>query len=377
MAESDARLPQREHVVWRGRFVTHAIAALAARIWRWNGDRLGQRPYLGRIAAHISLLFVLGFIGTLGNLHLDGPASAVSEAVEPIESSFTFPIGGGNVVASEGTPLRRARTGADTTINRRVQPHTSIPARPRLEIVTYTVEPGDTIESIAAEFGLKPTTILWSNPELEKAPDLLKVGQQLVILPVDGVYHTVEEGDTIASLAQKYEASVADVLECPFNDVTPGAGLDPDTKIIIPDGQKPYERREVTTYAGPVPQAVSGSGTFFWPTSGYISQGYWWGHRAIDIAKGVGAAILASDGGYVSFAGWTDVGYGYLVVLDHANGYQTYYAHLSNIYVVEGQSVDAGQVIGAMGSTGNSTGPHLHFEIRYNGYLTNPLAYLP
>jgi murein DD-endopeptidase MepM/ murein hydrolase activator NlpD len=97
----------------------------------------------------------------------------------------------------------------------------------------------------------------------------------------------------------------------------------------------------------------------------------------VDIANAIGAAIVASDSGYVSFAGWTDIGYGYLIVVDHANGYQTYYAHLNDIYVIEGQAVDAGQVIGAMGSTGNSTGPHLHFEVRYGGYPTNPLVYLP
>jgi murein DD-endopeptidase MepM/ murein hydrolase activator NlpD len=224
---------------------------------------------------------------------------------------------------------------------------------------------------------------MWSNPEIEKAPDLLRIGQILTILPVDGVYHTIAEGDTLTSLAEKYQVSVMDIVDCPFNRMSNAqvsaspSILTPNDKLIIPGGTKPYQRREVTTYEGPVPEEVSGSGAFYWPAAGYISQGYWYGHRAIDIADAVGAAVMATDDGYVSFAGWTDIGYGYLVVVDHANGYQTYYAHLSNIFVFEGQVVNAGEVVGAMGSTGNSTGPHLHFEIRYDGYPTNPLIYLP
>jgi murein DD-endopeptidase MepM/ murein hydrolase activator NlpD len=110
---------------------------------------------------------------------------------------------------------------------------------------------------------------------------------------------------------------------------------------------------------------------------GKITQGYWWGHRALDVGAPTGSAVLATDGGYVSFVGWTDIGYGYLVILDHANGYSSYYAHLSQMYVMVGQRVERGQVIGAVGSTGNSTGPHLHLEIRYNGVEQNPLVYLP
>jgi murein DD-endopeptidase MepM/ murein hydrolase activator NlpD len=110
---------------------------------------------------------------------------------------------------------------------------------------------------------------------------------------------------------------------------------------------------------------------------GTITQGYWYGHRAIDIGAPPGSAVLATDGGFISFAGWTDVGYGYLIVVDHANGFATYYAHLSNLYVMEGQAVDRGKVIGAVGNTGNSTGPHLHFEVRYEGTQQNPRAYLP
>jgi murein DD-endopeptidase MepM/ murein hydrolase activator NlpD len=133
----------------------------------------------------------------------------------------------------------------------------------------------------------------------------------------------------------------------------------------------------VTAYAGSVPQGARGTGRFQWPVLGRITQGYWYGHRAIDIGAPSGSAVLATDGGFISFAGWTDVGYGYLIVVDHANGFATYYAHLSNIYVMEGQAVDRGKVIGAVGNTGNSTGPHLHFEVRRHSVQQNPRAYLP
>jgi murein DD-endopeptidase MepM/ murein hydrolase activator NlpD len=113
-----------------------------------------------------------------------------------------------------------------------------------------------------------------------------------------------------------------------------------------------------------------------WPVSGTITQGYWWGHQAIDIGAPYGSAVLAADEGQVHFAGWTNNGYGYLVILDHGWGYTTHYAHLSQIHVSQGQMVSRGQQIGAVGSTGNSTGPHLHLEIRYNDVKLDPLVYL-
>ncbi|MDY0018365.1 MAG: LysM peptidoglycan-binding domain-containing M23 family metallopeptidase [Anaerolineae bacterium] len=364
---------------WRGGFLTHAIAVCTVTVWGWNGDRIGQRPLRARLSSHVALILIMGALVGLGSLRwLTTPRGVASEAAVGDEVLAPM-VGGQQVTAALATGGARAyhRDLSQNSIARRANPHTAIPNRPRLEIITYVVQPGDTAESIAAYFGLQPTTILWSNPALEKAPDLLKVGQELTILPLDGVYHTVEAGDTLESIAEEYEASVADIVNCSFNTLPPGRSLLEGMKLIVPGGTKPYELREVTTYVGPVPDDVVGSGLFYWPASGSISQGYWYGHRAVDIANAIGAAIVASDSGYVSFAGWTDIGYGYLIVVDHANGYQTYYAHLDNIYVVEGQAVDPGQVIGAMGSTGNSTGPHLHFEVRYGGYPTNPLVYLP
>ncbi len=359
---------------WRGNVLLYGVAAIAVWIWRWNGDRPGQRPLLGRITYHGALLAVLALVLLLGTLQWD-TLTLVSDSANwnllQTLSQEAQAAGAPDIASSAYRP-----SGA-FAIARRAEPHTAIPERPRLMLETYTVQPGDTTQSVAAGYGLEPTTIMWSNPEVEKAPDLLRVGQLLVILPLDGVYHTVEEGDTLESLAQKYKVEEEVITSCPYNTLPQDGTLAVGDSVIVPGGTKPYVQRTVTTYTGPVPETSGGSGRFRWPATGTISQYYWYGHRAIDIANGIGTAIVAADAGYVSFAGWTDIGYGYLVVVDHTNGYQTYYAHLSNIFVYEGQTVSSGEVLGAMGSTGYSTGPHLHFEIRYSGYPTNPLIHLP
>ena len=364
-----------EKFACRGHRWIHVVAQIAAWIWRWHDDRVGLRPMLGRYTAHGALVVIMLALLFLGNLRLDGIASASSEAISEQRVSFQMSLGASGLTDLSGRPYYRSNTKSH--IVRKAKMHTAIPERPRLEIITYVVQPGDTTETIAEKFSLQPTTLQWSNPELEKAPDLLNVGQELTILPLDGVYHTVDISDTLSSLAETYKVSSKTIASCTFNTIPTSGELREGQKLIIPDGTKPYTPKKVTAYEGPVPEESNGSGYFRWPAYGTLTQGYWYGHRAIDIGSSEGAAIRAADKGYVSFAGWTDIGYGYLIVLDHANGYQSYYAHLSNIFIVEGQAVESTEVIGAMGNTGNSTGPHLHFEIRYNDYPTNPLVYLP
>ena len=176
---------------------------------------------------------------------------------------------------------------------------------------------------------------MWANPEVEDAPDLLRVGQEITILPVDGVYHEVVSGETLRSIAGKYNVGHEAIIQCEYNRLEPpdyriGEGM----HLIVPGGVKPYVPKVVTAYGGPVPEGATGSGLFQWPVLGYISQGYWYGHRAIDLGAPTGSALLAADGGFVSFAGWTDVGYGYLVVINHQNGFATYYAHMSNVAAI-------------------------------------------
>lgn len=263
--------------------------------------------------------------------------------------------------------------------------HTEIPDRPRREVITYVVQPGDTVLEIAAEYKVEQETLMWANAALEKNPDLLHPGQELVILPIDGVYHTVAKGDTLASIAKKYKAEVNDIIQCEYNKLDPE---DPQIavgdKLIVPGGVKPYISTFVTAYNGAIPEdAKRGTGLFGWPCNGIITDrfgfatfsGRW--HGGLDISGYTGADIVASDSGFVTYAGWSKTGYGNLVVIDHQNGFETRYAHLSTILVQAGQSVGKGQLIALMGTTGNSSGPHLHFEIREQGVRKNPQLYLP
>jgi murein DD-endopeptidase MepM/ murein hydrolase activator NlpD len=251
------------------------------------------------------------------------------------------------------------------------------------EIIIHSVQDGETLSSIADRYGLTMNTLLWENDLTEKST--LKAGQELRILPVDGVRHKVVKGETIYTVAKKYglddsEAQV--IVDYPFNEF-----LNDETfelaigqQLVVPGGEiqkaatPPRQPKVVfTADAG----AVSATGSFIRPAGGTVTQGYSFYHKAVDIANRSGGPILASDAGVVTVAGWVDnSGYGRRVMIDHGNGYVTLYAHLSAAQVQVGQRVNRGDVIGQMGSTGRSTGTHLHFEIRQGGVLLNPFSFL-
>jgi murein DD-endopeptidase MepM/ murein hydrolase activator NlpD len=216
---------------------------------------------------------------------------------------------------------------------------------------------------------------MWANSQIEQNPDRLSIGDPVNILPVDGVLHVVKPGDTLSSLAAKYKVDVNNILGYPENGLADAtAALTVGSQLVIPGGTKPFITPQVP--AGVVVEAPSdatkGSGSFSWPISGNITQQFWGGHRALDIGSWVGAPAKAADSGYVILAGggWNG-GYGNHVIIDHGNGFTTLYAHLNSIFVRTGESVSRGQQIGTVGTTGNSTGPHLHFEIRYQGSPRN------
>ncbi len=356
----------------------------------------------GRFTSHIAIIAVALLAVVLAGARISGIGTAKSS-----KPSTTGTTNVPNASAAQSQPLADQTNGNGgrvfspaalssyiSIINqdgglvlRRAVADTISPSESRSGAITYTVQSGDTIETIAARFRLLPTTLVWSNADVEDAPDRLSIGQIILIPPIDGIWYTVASDDTLSDIAVKFKAKMEDIVGYPMNNLAPGANLLAGARIMIPNGVKPFVAKPVeaaaatsgggdyNTYTGP--SVSSGSGQFQWPTSGFLSQGYSGYHRGIDIARAVGVPIAAADGGYIAAAGWDNTGYGYMIIINHGNGFSTLYGHLSQYYVDAGQAVSRGQVIAAMGSTGRSTGPHLHFEVRYGGVQQNPLFYLP
>lgn len=258
---------------------------------------------------------------------------------------------------------------------------TMVSVKPRDGLVTYIVEEGDTVSSIANKFDVSIDTVRWQNDL--KSIDAIKPGQKLEIPPVTGIVHRVTRGETVHSIAKKYDIDPQQIINWPFNTYADDENftLAAGQTLVVPDGVKPaevlWDPKRYVAQKTPDAGIVSALGQFIWPASGNISQRYVWYHRALDIANKAQPPILAADSGRVTIAGWPDSGgYGNRVVINHGNGFETLYAHMSSISVVVGQTVNRGDVIGRVGSTGRSTGPHLHFEIRRNGELLDPLQFL-
>jgi LysM repeat protein len=282
-------------------------------------------------------------------------------------------------------------------IRRETSINTIIPNRPREVTVEYTVEKGDSVFGIAKKFNIEPETVLWANEDqLNDSPDMLSPGMVLKIPPIDGVYYQWKENDTLVSVASQFKANVDDIVNWPGNklDLTnPAVGK--DEWVMVVGGEREFRSWIVPQIArdksgvsksvyGPgacegTYDGAYGSGWFAWPSASRVLSGndFWSGHLGIDIAAFTGDPVYASDSGVIVFAGWSTGGYGNMVMIDHGNGYQTVYGHLSSVGVGCGQSVYQGTYIGAAGSTGNSTGSHIHFEIRLWGQFINPWYVLP
>lgn len=251
----------------------------------------------------------------------------------------------------------------------------------RDEIVIYNVQKGDTVSSIAIKFGISEDTIKWQN---NLKSDTISIGDTLEILPVTGVAHKVASGETIHSIAKKYDASAQAIADFPFNDfANPQTfSLVSGQIVIVPDGVVPEAKaqpqyvRRLAVSTGPVAVADTG---FAWPVAGTLNQGFAWYHRAVDIGAGLGAPVVSAQSGRVSevyTSGWHG-GYGIHVIITGDNGYSTLYAHMSGVNVSVGDRVGAGStVVGWVGLTGRTTGPHLHFEVRSSAGLLNPLGFL-
>lgn len=302
-------------------------------------------------------------------------------------------------------PLRAAGGPYTSGIPRLVLFHTTIPSRPRTEVITYEVQPGDTVFGIAEKFGLKPETILWGNYYvLADNPHALTPGQVLNIMPSDGVYHKWSAGEGLNGVAQGYGVTPDVIVNFPGNRLDPETlgdysdpNIEPGTFLFVPGGTRQFvtwsapritrDDPAVARWIGPgacgtIVDGAVGTGAFIWPSASHFLSGYDYSpstnHYGIDIEGDLGEPLWASDSGVVVYAGWNNFGYGNMVVIDHGNGWQTLYAHMDVVGVICGQSVFQGTPLGTIGSTGKSSGPHIHFEMLHDSYgKVNPWDFLP
>jgi len=346
------------------------------------------------VVALIAVLAYLVWLRINGYSPITSSQSASSEIKEASSE------GGSNLATSSSLP-EPISSGPQEGVFRKASLLTIIPERPGVEILTYTVKTGDTLFTIAEQFKIKPTTLLWGNFEtLEDNPHLLKPGQVLNVLPVDGTYYQWQKNDSLESVATYFHTTTDAIASFTGNQIDlttinqENSGIESGQWVVVPDGRRaikdwgpPAISRSNPASAksyGPgaceaVYEGAVGTQSFLWPTTERFISGFAFDpglHPALDIAGQIGNAIYAADSGVVVYAGWSDYGYGYLIVIDHGFGWQTAYAHLSAVGVSCGQSVFRGGLIGGLGSSGNSTGAHLHFELVYNGAKLNPMDFL-
>lgn len=240
------------------------------------------------------------------------------------------------------------------------------PAEPVPSFTVYEVQSGDTLWDLAQANGLDVASIQYSNGMGSRTS--LAIGQKLRLPTQSGLLHTVRAGDTLAKLAEQFKVKVDAITAA--NELESADALSVGAVLLVPGGKAPQ----------PAATASRGTARYIWPVRGRLTSPYGprWGrfHHGIDIAAPNGTNIVAAGGGTVSFAGWRG-GYGNTVIIDHGGGFQTLYAHASALLVKAGQRMTQGQAIARVGSTGQSTGPHLHFEVRVNGATRDPRAYLP
>jgi len=294
---------------------------------------------------------------TAGIQEVEGEVIKTDSVLDvPVLSAATNPDphsarGGDAVIAAEGVLVSTGPVGRDVITAARTDGG---------EISVYIVRPGDSLSEIADMFNVTANTILWAN-DVPKA-SAIKPGDNLVILPVAGVRHVVKTGDTIAAIAKKYEGNAAEIIS--YNQLADASDISVGATLVIPGGALHTASVAVKKIAKKT--ATGPSGGFIHPVPGAIKTQGIHGYNGVDFGAGIGTPVRAAAAGDVIVAkssGWNG-GYGNYIVIKHKNGVQTLYAHLSRVDVGVGESVAQGDGIGALGNTGKSTGPHLHFEVR-------------
>lgn len=349
-----------------------------------------------RISVRTALLLMLVMLAAPATAWAGGPMPPMSVFLAPPtptpaplfspEASTPTPAPAREIpVPSTTTQLYLPFVRADRSLASFALPTTTpdIPKDdPHATSFIYIVKQGDTLSNLAIEFGRDQRT-LHCVTRLDGSPiTRLQPGQSIIIPALSDLCHTVKTGENLQQIAKWYGVSVESLLKTPQNHLTPQSTLKLGQVILIPNARSRY--RDPAELNLPRPRRDGwryGDGHFIWPVApdqAWLSQGFQHGkHMAIDLAAPTGTPVRAADTGVVIKAGWNDSGYGYRIVIDHGIDYVTVYAHLSEYYTREGDVVQKGEVIGRIGSTGNSTGPHLHFEVRDYGYLIDPLLVLP
>ena len=350
----------------------------------------------GRTIAAPSAVVLLT-LGLLVSRGIVGPASSGTAALNAAAEDGNTrqgarPIGAGGLYTGiPELPPYPSPANSSGAVSKRAEIRTTIPQRPEVDIVKYLVQQGDTVFGIAEKFTLKPETLLWGNYSiLQDNPHSLRPGQELTILPVDGTYYEWNAGDALDTVAAFFGVTAQDILDWPGNGLPQDLDranpqIEPGTGLVVPGGRREFitwsapritrANPAVARVAGPgacgaVSDGPIGEGSFMWPTTATYLSGtpFTSYHPGIDIAGSTGNAIYASASGVVVYAGWNDYGYGLMVVIDHGDGWQSLYGHMNDVDVACGQAVFQGNMIGGVGSTGNSTGPHLHFEMQHDIY---------
>jgi murein DD-endopeptidase MepM/ murein hydrolase activator NlpD len=328
------------------------------------------------------------------------PGAAVTESptagyLRPAVVMATSP--GLYIVNPEPAPQDEATPEAEPT----AEPTPEATPEPKPAFIVYTVQPGDSVAGIAEAFGIDVDYILWNNSDLNADPDLLLVGQKLQIPTTSGLIYNVKLGDTLSDIASFYQIDVQSILAFVPNSIASPDSLIEGMVLVLPGAVPPPPPIPAAVTAventnpepapasepepAPAPAAPPSSTGYAWPFTGNISS-YFGEHRggnsyhlAIDIdAFGrYGAPVVAAASGTVVLVASSDWGLGTYITVRHSDGSETVYAHLSAVYVSQGQSVGQGEQIGAIGCTGYCTGPHLHFELWIGGSPVDPLQYLP
>ncbi len=366
-------------------------------------SRIGIADSILRIGTHMLFIaLALLVVWVMRAFYLDSQEPDISQQAA---QAAILPTATPTAVLPNLPPLTPDLAVYQAGIPRLAQVHTTIPTRPRTEVITYVVQPGDTVFGIAEMFGLKPETILWGNYfTLADNPHALAEGQELNILPVDGTYHRWSAGEGLNGVADGYSVTPEDIINWEGNNLDietlgdwSNPNIEPGTFLVVPGGSRQYvtwsapritrANPGVAKFIGPgacgtILDGAVGTGAFIWPSNARFLSGYDYSpstnHFGIDIDGDLGESMWAADSGVVVYAGWNNFGYGNMVVIDHGNGWQTAYAHMQVIGVSCGQSVFQGTPIGTIGNTGKSSGPHIHFEMLHDDYgKVNPWDFLP